>query len=219
MVLRIGGWMFTYDQVRKWLQCGGREYKTLEYYELSGALKEWFEERQIRHMAPIPTDYPRGSKQPIILLTTRYYEDPAATVMHYTRFVERAVDRKVKRQVLEQTGHPRNYALWPETGAPPEEDEAENKGDGDNEVEKKAKEDGDKKEQTSSGLAGRGPSSPRAVASLMNNAPVVAVRRPYVLAVLEAVLRVVEHTEFVGFLAAWRTARYGSSSGSRRTSG
>ncbi|GBE82898.1 hypothetical protein SCP_0412850 [Sparassis crispa] len=174
MVLRIGGWMFTYDQVRTWLERGGRKYEILEYYELSGALKEWFEERQIRYMAPIPTDYPRGSKQPVILLTTRYYVDPAATVMHYTRFVERAVDRKVKRQVLEETGfkdddlrwvtvidpyfhdpvmfrYPRNYALWPETGAPPEEEEAENKGDGDNEVEKRAKEDGDKKEQTSSG--------------------------------------------------------------------
>ncbi|GBE82893.1 hypothetical protein SCP_0412800 [Sparassis crispa] len=170
MVLRIAGWVFTHDQVRKWLERGGREYKTLEYYELTGALKEWFEERQIRYMAPIPTDYPHGSKQPIILLTTRFHEDPASTVAHYTRFRERDVDRKVKRQVLEETGlkdddlrwvtvvdpyfhhdvvykYPRNYVLWPETGMPPEEDEAENKEGGDKGEEKGDKDDRGKKEE------------------------------------------------------------------------
>ncbi|GBE82903.1 hypothetical protein BKA93DRAFT_877266 [Sparassis latifolia] len=170
MVLRIAGWVLTHDQVRTWLELGGRDCKNLELYELSGALKDWFEERHIGNMAPIPTDYPHGSKQPVIILTTRYYQDPAATVAHWKRFKERNVDRAIKRRVIKETGfkdddlrwvtvvdpyfqypvvykNPRNYALWPETGRPPENDGAEKKAGGDKEVEKGDEEDGGKEEE------------------------------------------------------------------------
>ncbi|GBE82902.1 hypothetical protein SCP_0412890 [Sparassis crispa] len=176
MVLRIAGWVLTHDEVRTWLELGGQDTKNLELYELSGALKDWFEEREIDDMLPIPTDYLHGSKQPVIILATRYHQDPTATVARYTRFVERNVDREVKRRVLEETGfkdddlrwvtvadpyfqypvvykRPRNYVLWPETGVPPQKDRAEKMADADKELEKED-EDGDKKgdnkeEQTS----------------------------------------------------------------------
>ncbi|GBE82901.1 hypothetical protein SCP_0412880 [Sparassis crispa] len=171
MVLRIGGWVLTYDQVRTWLEVGGRDSKNLEFYELSGALKDWFRERQIEDMVPIPTDYPHGTKQPVIILATRYYQDPAATVTHYTLFAERDFEREVKRRVLEETGFkdddlrwvtvidpyfqypvvvykkPRNYALWPETGRPPKKDKTKKKADGDEKGEEEDKEGGDKKEE------------------------------------------------------------------------
>ncbi|KAL6308549.1 hypothetical protein BKA93DRAFT_518936 [Sparassis latifolia] len=171
MVLRIGGWVLTYDQVRTWLELGEQDSKNLEFYELSGALKDWFRERQIEDMVPIPTDYPHGTKQPVIILATRYYQDPAATVTHYTLFAERDFEREVKRRVLEETGFkdddlrwvtvidpyfqypvvvykkPRNYALWPETGRPPKKDKAKKKADGDEKGEEEGKGDGDKREE------------------------------------------------------------------------
>ncbi|GBE82896.1 hypothetical protein SCP_0412830 [Sparassis crispa] len=89
MVLRIGGWVLTYRQVRTWLELGGQDTKNLKPYELSGALDDWFKERKIEDMTPIPTDYPHGTKKPVVILATRYYQDPAATVTHYTLFVEK----------------------------------------------------------------------------------------------------------------------------------
>ncbi|KAL6308594.1 hypothetical protein BKA93DRAFT_521053 [Sparassis latifolia] len=167
MVLRIAGWVLTFDQVRTWLELGRRDCKNLEPYELSGALDDWLLERKIEDMTPIPTDYPHGSKQPVIILTTRYYQDPTATVAHWKRFMERDVDREIKRRVLEETEfkdddlrwvtvvdpffqypvvykNPRNYALWPETGRPPENDGAGKNVDGNGEVENGDKTDGDK---------------------------------------------------------------------------
>ncbi|KAL6308552.1 hypothetical protein BKA93DRAFT_763089, partial [Sparassis latifolia] len=169
MVLRIGGWVLTFDQVRTWLELGGQDTKNLELYELSGALEDWFKKRKIDDMLPIPTDYPHGSKQPVVMLVTRYHPDPAATVARYTRFVERDVDREVKRRVLEETGfkdddlrwvtvadpyfqypvvykRPRNYVLWPETGVPPQKDRAEKMADADKKGTVEDKEDGEKKE-------------------------------------------------------------------------
>ncbi|KAL6308553.1 hypothetical protein BKA93DRAFT_866543 [Sparassis latifolia] len=168
MVLRIGGWVLTYHQVRTWLELGGQDTKNLKLYELSGALEDWFKERQIEDMTPIPTDYPHGTKKPVVILATRYYQDPAATVTHYTLFVERDFEREVKRRVLDETGFkdddlrwvtvidpffqypvvvykkPRNYALWPETGRPPKKDRTKKTVDEHKEAEKGDKTDRDK---------------------------------------------------------------------------
>ncbi|KAG2130260.1 hypothetical protein DEU56DRAFT_815993 [Suillus clintonianus] len=104
MVLKIGGWAFSFEQVRTWLEKQGQQYQHLQDEYLSGDLNFWFKERNIDYMWAIPTDYPRGSCQPVIVLARRQREDPKSTVVHFSRFMELDADRDVKKQVMEESG-------------------------------------------------------------------------------------------------------------------
>ncbi|KAG2130257.1 hypothetical protein DEU56DRAFT_740764 [Suillus clintonianus] len=55
-------------------------------------------------MRAVPTDYPRGSCQPVIILARTQREDPESTVVHFSRFMELDADRDVKKQVMEESG-------------------------------------------------------------------------------------------------------------------
>lgn len=105
MVFKIAGWVLSFEQVRIWLEKQGHDHKELEDEFLMVELNHWFEKRGIdQYLWAVCTDYPRGSKQPVIVLARRRREDPKSMVSYYYRVRETDTDRQVKKQVLEESG-------------------------------------------------------------------------------------------------------------------
>ncbi|KAG1779335.1 hypothetical protein EV702DRAFT_96506 [Suillus placidus] len=104
MVFKIAGWVFSFEQVRAWLEKQGQQHQHLPDEFLATDLNYWFKERNIDYLWAVGTDYPRGSLQPVIVLVRRRREDPKSTVFRFYCVRELDADREVKKQVLEESG-------------------------------------------------------------------------------------------------------------------
>jgi len=104
MVFKIAGWVFSFEQVRTWLEKQGQKHQHLPDEFLATDLNYWFKERDIDYLWAVGTDYPRGSLQPVIVLVRRRREDPKSTVFRFYHVRELDADREVKKQVLEESG-------------------------------------------------------------------------------------------------------------------
>ncbi|KAG1863028.1 hypothetical protein F4604DRAFT_1718125 [Suillus subluteus] len=104
MVLKIAGWVFSFEQVRAWLKKQDNPYQHSPDEFLATELNFWFKERNIDYLWAVGTDYPRGSMQPVVVLARRRREDPKSTVSHFYRVRELDADREVKKHLLEESG-------------------------------------------------------------------------------------------------------------------
>ncbi|KAG2039173.1 hypothetical protein BDR03DRAFT_952096, partial [Suillus americanus] len=93
MVFKIAGWVFSFEQVRTWLEKQGQQHQHLPDEFLATDLNYWFKERNIDYLWAVGTDYPRGSLQPVIALVRRRREDPKSTVFRFYHVRELDADR------------------------------------------------------------------------------------------------------------------------------
>ncbi|KAG2120440.1 uncharacterized protein F5147DRAFT_646948 [Suillus discolor] len=90
MVLKIAGWVFSFEQARAWLKKQDHPYQHSPDEFLATELNFWFREK--------------NRLSPVIVLARRRREDPKSTVSRFYRVRELDADREVKKQVLEESG-------------------------------------------------------------------------------------------------------------------
>ncbi|KAG2365494.1 hypothetical protein BDR07DRAFT_1398735 [Suillus spraguei] len=112
MVYKIGGYIFTIDLVRVWLQKMGVKHEDIENTGICTALRHWFDERGITNVMPVPTAYPPGSRKHVVVMARTEREDPYSTPSRYSIFPEEPSDREWKEQVMKESGLTDEQIPW-----------------------------------------------------------------------------------------------------------
>ncbi|KAG1849184.1 hypothetical protein DFJ58DRAFT_685616 [Suillus subalutaceus] len=90
----------------------GVEHEHLAESSLCTALRQWFVERGINNVVPVPTGYPGRCGKHVVVMVRREREDPHSTPFNFSVFPEETRDRQWKEQIMAESGLTDEQIPW-----------------------------------------------------------------------------------------------------------